>query len=126
MATRIKLYRTYRFIDKDPVCDAVRTIKQDTGLNNNQIGALSGCAPGTVHNMLDGETRRPQNATTTAIASALGYVRHDRLRRDGTVEIAFEKAREYDWRKEYERAATWLLKHGGKPKRKRAKKGNGK
>jgi len=119
---RVKIYRTYRFGgDKDPICYALRTMRQDERLNNSQVATLAGVSPGTFHNICDGDTRRPQNATTTAISSALGYVRHDRLNKDGTVTVAFEKAREYDWRTQIERAADWMLKNDEATKRRKAK-----
>lgn len=128
MAMRIKIYRTFRYrTDKDPICYALRTLRQDERLNNSQVATLSGVTPSTMKNICDGDTRKPQNATTTAISSALGYVRHDRLRKDGTVEIAFEKAREYDWRDEIERAADWMLKNDPATQKRKAKqKRNGK
>lgn len=118
-----KTYRTYRFMDKDkdPIIDAIRTIVQDEHLNNNQVATLSGVAGGTLANWFDGDTRRPNNVTTTAVTSALGYVRRDSLTRDGMVQIGYTKARNYDWRKEITAAADWLIAQN-KPKRKRAKK----
>lgn len=121
MAMRVKIYRTYRFIDKDPIIDAVRTCIQDEKLKYHQVGQLSGVSDGTVKNWLEGETRRPTNITLTAVTSALGYVRHDRIGRDGTVTVAFEKVREYDWRDEIERAGTWMLKNDPATKRRAAK-----
>jgi hypothetical protein len=100
-------------------------MRQDERLNNSQVATLSGVSPATMANICDGDTRKPQNATTTAISSALGYVRHDRLRKDGTVEIAFEKARSYDWRDEIERAADWMLKNDPATQKRKAKR-NGK
>jgi hypothetical protein len=124
MVAKIKLYRTYRFLDKDPIIDAIRTCVQDEKLTYHKVGQISGVADATLSNWFDGETRKPNNCTVTAVSSALGYVRHDRLDRDGNLVVAFEKAREYDWQKEIERNADFLLKQGKKP-RKRAKK-NGK
>jgi transcriptional regulator with XRE-family HTH domain len=120
---RVKIYRTYRFgADKDPICYALRTLRQDEGLKNSQVATLAGVAAGTFHNICDGGTRRPQNATVTAISSALGYVRHDRLKKDGSVEVAFEKAREYDWKDEIKRAADWMLKNDAATKKRAAKR----
>ena len=76
MAIR-KVLRTYRFIDKDPVIDEVRTIVQDEGLYQRlrNVAELAGLAPATIDNMFHGETRRPQNATVMAIVTSLGYAR---------------------------------------------------
>lgn len=118
------IYRSYRFIDKDPIIDAVRTVVQDEHLNNNRVHDISGVAAGTLTNWFEGGTRRPQNSTVTAVTAALGYVRRDVLNKDGTVAVAFAKARDLDWQDEIEKQANWLLKHGKKkPKRKKKKNG---
>lgn len=122
-----RLYRTYLFRDKDPTIDAIRTCVQDEKLKIHSVHQISGVAAATINNWFNGGTRQPQNSTLTAVSSALGYVRHDRLNRDGTVTVAFEKQREYDWRKEIDKQADWLLKQN-KPKKKRRrakKKANG-
>lgn len=123
---RFVVYRSYRFIDKDPIIDAVRTVCEDEHLNNNRVHEISGVASGTLNNWFGGVTRKPQNSTVTAVTAALGYVRRDVLNKDGTVSVAFAKARELDWESEIEKQADWLLKHGKKVKtKKRRKKKNG-
>src|SRR5262245_15964184 len=113
---KVGIYRNYRFTNKDQICDALRTmIRSDEHLNNNQVHEISGVAAGTINGWLDGPTMRPQNASTTQVSAALGYVRRDKLERDGTVTIGFVKARELDYRDEIEKQADWYLKHGGKP-----------
>src|SRR5262245_61508271 len=121
---KVGIYRNYRFIDKDPICDALRTmIRSDEHLNNNQVHEISGVAAGTINGWLDGGTRRPQNSSTSQVAGALGYARRDSLNRDGTVVPGYVKVRELDYRDEIDKQADWHLKHGGKPKKK--KKPNG-
>jgi DNA-binding transcriptional regulator YiaG len=68
---KFHIYRTYRFIDKDPIIDACRTIVKDEKLNNNQAGVISGVSPATLANWFEGETKRPNNATVTALTSVL-------------------------------------------------------
>lgn len=119
---RINIYRTYRWIDKDPIIDAVRTVVEDEKLKTSAVHNISGVATATLENWFNGDTRKPQNATLTAVTSALGYVRHDRLNRDGSVAVAFEKARDLDWRKEIEKQADFMLEQGKKKPKKRAKK----
>ena len=122
---KIGIYRNYRFIDKDPICDALRTmIRSDEHLKNNQVHEISGVAAQTIDGWLDGATRRPQNATVCQVSAALGYVRHDRLRKDGTLEVGFEKVSVVDHKKEKEKQATWFLKHHGHAPRR--KNGQGK
>jgi hypothetical protein len=65
-----------------------------------------------------GGTRRPQNATVAQVTAALGYVRRDELRGNGTVIIGFVKARDLNYQREIEKQATWLMRHRG-PRRKR-------
>lgn len=120
-----RTYRTYRFIDKAPTIDAVRTMVQDEGLNNHQVSQISGVAGGTLAGWFDGDTRNPFDSTLTAVTSSLGYVRRDDLQRDGTVRVGYIKARAYNYQKEIERAADWLLKQNSgrrKPRATRRKK----
>src|SRR5215472_5903023 len=75
----------YRFIDKDPVIDVIRTEMQRFGtLNHNQIARIaygSGVSPSTIHNWLFGDVRRPQSLSTRFVLQELGvqikYVRED-------------------------------------------------
>ena len=120
---RVIFYRSYRFIDKDPIVDAVRTVVQDTKLKQAQVAQLSGVAGTTLHNWFDGPTRRPNNATVTAVTASLGYVRRDTLAADGTVRVRYVKARDLDYRKEIDKAADWLVKqNSGRRKKRRRKK----
>lgn len=74
-----KLYRTYRFTEKDPVCDEVMNLVDEAGLrgkkNTGKIAILATLAKGTVDALLYGDTKRPRNSTVMAIATSLGYVR---------------------------------------------------
>lgn len=66
----------YRFIDKDPVIDVIRTVMQRQGnLGSSQIERVSyesGVSAGTIYNWLHGDTRRPQNLSTRFVLEALG------------------------------------------------------
>lgn len=66
-------YRSYNFVTKDPVIDAVRTLVQREGISNADLSKISSVSTTTLHNWFDGETRRPQFATVAAVTSALGY-----------------------------------------------------
>jgi DNA-binding transcriptional regulator YdaS (Cro superfamily) len=119
------IYRTYRWTDKDPILNAVaQVVKAQEHLKNSQVHAICGVATATLDNWFSGGTRRPQNSTVTAVTSALGYVRRDELRPDGTVVPGFVKANsKIDYEREMEKQADWLLKqHGAKKKRPRRKK----
>lgn len=63
-------YKSYSFIDKDPIIDYVRTIVQDSGKYIKDISIDSGVNTLTIRKMLYGETKRPQAATVNAILRA--------------------------------------------------------
>lgn len=75
----------YRFIDKDPVIDVIRTEAQRYGnLSHDQLSKLSlesGVSISTLWNWFNGDTRRPQSLSTRFVLQALGvdikYVRGD-------------------------------------------------
>lgn len=119
---RISLYRTYRFIDKDPIVDALRTVMQQEHLKASEIHEISGVAKQTVDNWMTGETRRPQNVTACAVTSSLGYARRDELRADGSVVIGFVKVRDLDPKEEAKKQADWLLRNAEQLQRLRARK----
>ena len=67
----------YRFIDKDPIVDVLRT-KLGGKLERGAIDKLAAdarLAPGTIMRIFYGETRRPQNYTVDRLLAALGYRR---------------------------------------------------
>lgn len=109
---KITVYRTYRFIDKDPIIDKARTVLQDEKLISrlSVVAELSGVSRGTLDNWFNGDTKRPQFATIAAVATSIGY------------EVGFSKARTIsDYVAEIQKAREWA-KRNPKPKRKRAKK----
>jgi hypothetical protein len=127
---KVRIYRNYRFLDKDPILDAAKTmIRTDEKLSNNRAESITGVSASTFDGWFDGGIRRPQNATITQAAGALGYVRRDELKPDGQVVVGFIKAHgtKLDYEKEIEKQASWTLKQGLKKKRSpRKKKANGK
>lgn len=88
----LSLYRSYNFIDKDPVIDRIRTIVRDEGLSYSEIHVISGVSTATLTNWFDGETRRPQYATIAAVTSSLGYKQE------------FVKAKQINYERELEKA----------------------
>lgn len=97
---RIKLYRTYRFMDKDPVIDELRTMIQDEGLMKKLqiVSRLSGVSVAALVNWFNGDTKRPQNASAMAVGTALGYERK------------FVRSRKLNVDAELEFATAWLKK----------------
>ena len=125
MKVRFHGYRGIRFMrgEKDEIIDALRTmIRSDEHLNNNQVAEITGVSSTTIHNWLDGDTRKPQNATAMAVSSALGYLRRDYRNKDGTVSPGFEKdLKSIDYEIEKQKQIDWWEKQG-RPKRKRRRK----
>lgn len=118
----VHIYRTYRFIDKDPIIDAVKTMVHDEHLKAGAVHEISGVSASTIHNWFDGDTRRPNNATVMAVASSLGYGRRDEITKDGRVVPGFAKLRDLDYQKEIEKQADFILKQNSGPKKKRRKR----
>ena len=65
--------REYRFIDKDPICDVLRTVIQNDGRSPSAIAREARLADETVLNLLYGTTRKPRNTTVSLIFMACGY-----------------------------------------------------
>jgi DNA-binding phage protein len=73
-------YKTYNFVDKDPVIDELRTIIQDTaalkGVSENRmwdtIADDIGMSRGTLWKWFVGDTCYPRHAGVKAVARALG------------------------------------------------------
>jgi DNA-binding phage protein len=66
-------YKSYNFVDKDPIIDEVRTMIETSGVNYKWIEEHSGVTDNTLYNWFHGKTRKPQAATLNAVARALGY-----------------------------------------------------
>jgi DNA-binding phage protein len=64
-------YNTYRFRDKDPVIDMLRTRFQDGKYTYVGVAADSGVTESTLRNWFGGKTRKPQFATVQAVARAM-------------------------------------------------------
>lgn len=109
MAKFLRLYRTYSFIDKNPVIDRIRTILQDEGLFEKLSTAarISGISVQTLHKWFHGDTRSPQHATVMALITSVGYKEE------------FVKARAIDTDAELKKAAAWLAKQ---PKKRKVRK----
>ncbi len=65
-------YRSYLFVDKDPVLGALQTAFSGSQLSYEDVHAKSDVAIGTMKGWFYGDTKRPQFATVAAVASALG------------------------------------------------------
>jgi transcriptional regulator with XRE-family HTH domain len=66
-------YKSYNFVDKDPIIDEIRTVYQDSGVNYKWIEDNSGVGAKTLSNWFSGKTKKPQAATINAVLRSLGY-----------------------------------------------------
>lgn len=69
----LNLYRSYNFVDKDPVLELVRDMVDEAKLPYAKISHLSGVSESTLYNWFHGKTRKPQFATVAAVMGGLGY-----------------------------------------------------
>jgi transcriptional regulator with XRE-family HTH domain len=66
-------YKSYNFMDKDPIIDEIRTVYQNAGVNYKWIEANSGVTSQTLSAWFSGKTKKPQAATINAVLRAMGY-----------------------------------------------------
>jgi transcriptional regulator with XRE-family HTH domain len=66
-------YKSYSFVDKDPIIDEIRTIVQQHGSTYKDIHEHSGVSAGTLTAWFTGPTRKPQAATINAVARSMGW-----------------------------------------------------
>jgi transcriptional regulator with XRE-family HTH domain len=66
-------YRSYSFVDKDPIIDYIRTIIAEGSLTMREISDASGVSIATISNWLYGKTKRPQAASLNAVLRVLQY-----------------------------------------------------
>lgn len=113
----LKVYRTYRYIDKDPVIDEIRTLVQDEGLMKKLeiVHQLSGVSASTLDNWFNGDTKSPQNRTICAVTSALGYKRA--WQRERSIDLEKELRIAKQWAERQERAREDVKRRTKKPTR---------
>lgn len=68
----MKAYKSYNFIDKDPVIDELRTIFQRNRITYAFVEQKSGVTSQTMRNWFEGKTKRPLNSTVEAVVRAIG------------------------------------------------------
>ena len=114
-----RVLRTYRYIDKNPVIDEMKTIIQDEGLMKRLdiIADLASLSRTTPVGWFDGDVRDPRHSSIMAVMTSLGY------------EYKWNKSRKIDYEKEVMMARAWLKRERVKRKAAAAttqKKRNGK
>lgn len=65
-------YKSYSFIDKDPVLDIVRTVIQKSGKSFKEIHEDGGATPQTMNRWFTGDTRTCRHDAMTATVKAAG------------------------------------------------------
>lgn len=71
--TVLKVYKSYNFVDKDPVIDKLRTVIAQEGESYTHLQKTSGVSTTTMYGWFNGRTKRPQFATVMAVFRAMGY-----------------------------------------------------
>jgi hypothetical protein len=112
----LKVLRTYRYIDKNPVIDVMRTALQDVGIGVEKkklriAAEITGISHSCLEALFHGITRNPQHRTVAGLMTGIGYKEE------------WKPVREIDIEKEREVARAWLAKQekeaAAKPKKKR-------
>jgi DNA-binding phage protein len=67
----LKVYKSYNFVDKDPIIDYART-RVFTHGGIGKVAAASGVTPTTLYNWFHKKTRCPQFATVARVLIACG------------------------------------------------------
>jgi transcriptional regulator with XRE-family HTH domain len=65
--------KPYRFLDKDPIIDTLRTAIADSKLSHREIALRANLTPQTIRNWLYGSTHRPMHYSVAAVMNALSY-----------------------------------------------------
>jgi hypothetical protein len=106
---RLGLYRSYNFVDKDPVIDKVRTICAREHVDNKDVSKISGVSTTTLFNWFEGKTRRPTYACVAAVVGSLGYTQK------------FVKTKQVDFEREIEKASAEIAELKEKLERQKAR-----
>jgi transcriptional regulator with XRE-family HTH domain len=69
----INVYKSYNFVDKDPIIDILRTLIKDQDMDFKKISEASGVSQTTLTAWFYKLTRRPHFASVNAVFRALGY-----------------------------------------------------
>lgn len=72
MTKKLRPYKSYRFLTKDPIIDLTRTVVQDSDLTYVEISDASGVSVSTLYNWFHGGVKRPQFCTIEAVGRACG------------------------------------------------------
>lgn len=91
---KVHIYRSYRFLDKDPVIDKCRRLIEVEGLKWRDAALMSDMSPATLDNWFNGETRKPQFSSVMSLTRSLGYdIEFKRQRNNGHINVEDELAK---------------------------------
>lgn len=100
---KVHIYRSYRFLNKDPIIDKCRTLIQDEGLKITHAALISDLSPTTLDNWFNGSTRRPQFSSIAALTRSLGYEIDFKKGKNKTIDVDDELEKAKEWRKSQEK-----------------------
>lgn len=69
----MKLYRSYKFKDYDPIIDKIEEVLYVDGMTKAEIARLSGVSTTTLYNWQRKKTRSPKASTVNATLHVMGY-----------------------------------------------------
>jgi transcriptional regulator with XRE-family HTH domain len=69
----MKLYKSYKFKNYDPILDEVDKVMFLDGMTRAEVSEASGVSTSTLYNWSRKKTRRPSATTINATLHALGY-----------------------------------------------------
>jgi hypothetical protein len=113
----LRVYRTYSYVDKNPVIDKVRTLIQDEGLIKKLgiVHEISGVSTSTLDNWFNGTTRSPQHATIAAVVTSLGY--QEKFVKEKNIDIEAERTAAAEWQEKQEAKAKKSKHRNGSARR---------
>jgi hypothetical protein len=117
----LRVLRTYRYIDKNPVIDKMRTVLQDEHLFTKLglVHELSGISTSCLHALFHGNTRNPQHRTVAGVMTALGY--REEFVKEHDIDIEKERKAAKAWAEKQEQAKPKTNGHA-KPKKRSVKR----
>lgn len=68
----LRTYKSYLFVEKDPIIDALRTAVSESHMKYSELRNESGVSTTTLRNWFHGATRRPMFSTVSAVTRAMG------------------------------------------------------
>lgn len=71
--TTLKRYKSYAFVNQDPVVKEIKWIMNTESISVTQAARDSGVSRSTIDKWIKGKTRRPQHASVMAVIRGAEY-----------------------------------------------------